>query len=134
MGRQRDKFNSMQYNISPRRMHDLETIRYLDNHRPQLHPAVGHTSGTNPCDNSTTLQRMEHLMHRPTHFQVNHIFWIDPENRFLPVVARRSTLGDGLVFIFPQATVLTFTSAVGKSNIRVLWQHHTLLHVISQRY
>ena len=58
---------------------------------------------------STTLQRTEHLMHRPTHFQVNHIFWIDPENRFLPVVARRSTLGDGLVFIFPQATVLTFT-------------------------
>ena len=28
--------------------------------------------------------------------------------------------------------MLTFTSAVGKPNLRLLWQHHTLLQVISQ--
>ena len=32
--------------------------------------------------------------------------------------------GDSLVFIFPLAPMLTFTSAVGKLNVRVLW-HHT---------
>ena len=30
--------------------------------------------------------------------------------------------------------MLTFTSAVGKLNVRVLWHHHMLLQVISQRY
>ena len=35
---------------------------------------------------------------------------------------------------FPLATMLTFTSAVGKLNIRVLGQHHTLLQVISRSY
>ena len=30
--------------------------------------------------------------------------------------------------------MLTFTSAVGKLNLCVLWHHHTLLHVISQSY
>ena len=39
--------------------------------------------------------------------------------------------GDSLVFIFPLATMLTFTSAVGKLNVRVLWHHHMLLQVIS---
>ena len=29
-------------------------------------------------------------------------------------------IGDSLVFIFPLATMLTFTSAVGKLNLRVL--------------
>ena len=38
--------------------------------------------------------------------------------------------GDSLVFIFP----LTFTSAVGKLNVRVLWHHHIWLQVISQSY
>ena len=42
--------------------------------------------------------------------------------------------GDSLVFIFPLATMLTFTSAVGKLNVRVLWHHHMLLQVISQSY
>ena len=42
--------------------------------------------------------------------------------------------GDSLVFIFPLAPMLTFTSAVGKLNVRVLWHHHILLQVISQRY
>ena len=42
--------------------------------------------------------------------------------------------GDSLVFIFPLATKLTFTSAVGKLNVRVLWHHHMLLQVISQSY
>ena len=42
--------------------------------------------------------------------------------------------GDSLVFIFPLATMLTFTSAVGKLNVRVLWHHHILLQVISQSY
>ena len=42
--------------------------------------------------------------------------------------------GDSLVFIFPLALMLTFTSAVGKLNVRVLWHHHMLLQVISQRY
>ena len=42
--------------------------------------------------------------------------------------------GDSLVFIFPLAPMLTFTSAVGKLNVRVLWLHHMLLQVISQRY
>ena len=42
--------------------------------------------------------------------------------------------GDSLVFIFPLAPMLTFTSAVGKLNVRVLWHHHMLLQVISQRY
>ena len=44
------------------------------------------------------------------------------------------TAGDSLVFIFPLAPMLTFTSAVGKLNVRVLWHHHMLLQVISQRY
>ena len=44
------------------------------------------------------------------------------------------TEGDSLVFIFPLAPMLTFTSAVGKLNVRVLWHHHMLLQVISQRY
>ena len=44
------------------------------------------------------------------------------------------TRGDSLVFIFPLAPMLTFTSAVGKLNVRVLWHHHMLLQVISQRY
>ena len=35
---------------------------------------------------------------------------------------------------FPLATMLTFTSAVGKLNCRVLGQHHTLLQVISRSY
>ena len=43
-------------------------------------------------------------------------------------------LGDSLVFIFPLATMLMFTSAVGKLNVRVLWHHHMLLQVISQSY
>ena len=43
-------------------------------------------------------------------------------------------VGDSLVFIFPLATMLTFTSAVGKLNVRVLWHHHMLLQVISQSY
>ena len=43
-------------------------------------------------------------------------------------------LGDSLVFIFPLAPMLTFTSAVGKLNVRVLWHHHMLLQVISQSY
>ena len=43
-------------------------------------------------------------------------------------------LGDSLVFVFPLAPMLTFTSAVGKLNVRVLWHHHMLLQVISQRY
>ena len=43
-------------------------------------------------------------------------------------------IGDSLVFIFPLATMLTFTSAVGKLNVRVLWHHHMLLQVISQSY
>ena len=30
--------------------------------------------------------------------------------------------------------MLTFTSAVGKLNVRVLWHHHMLLQVISQSY
>ena len=30
--------------------------------------------------------------------------------------------------------MLTFTSDVGKLNIRILWQRHTMLHVISQSY
>ena len=42
--------------------------------------------------------------------------------------------GDSLVFIFPLAPMLTFTSAVGKLNVRVLWHHYMLLQVISQRY
>ena len=42
--------------------------------------------------------------------------------------------GNSLVFIFPLAPMLTFTSAVGKLNVRVLWHHHMLLQVISQRY
>ena len=42
--------------------------------------------------------------------------------------------GDSLVLIFPLAPMLTFTSAVGKLNVRVLWHHHMLLQVISQRY
>ena len=42
--------------------------------------------------------------------------------------------GDSLVFIFPLATMLTFTTAVGKLNVRVLWHHHMLLQVISQSY
>ena len=42
--------------------------------------------------------------------------------------------GDSLVFIFPLAPMLTFTSAVGKLNVRVLWHHRMLLQVISQRY
>ena len=42
--------------------------------------------------------------------------------------------GDSLVFIFPLAPMLTFTSAVGKLNVRVLWHHHMLLQVISQSY
>ena len=43
-------------------------------------------------------------------------------------------VGDSLVLIFPLAPMLTFTSAVGKLNVRVLWHHHMLLQVISQRY
>ena len=35
--------------------------------------------------------------------------------------------GHSLVFIFPLAPMLTFTSAVGKLNVRVLWHHHMLL-------
>ena len=46
----------------------------------------------------------------------------------------RLYVGDSLVFIFPLAPMLTFTSAVGKLNVRVLWHHHMLLQVISQRY
>ena len=42
--------------------------------------------------------------------------------------------GDSLVFIFPLAPMLTFTSAVGKLNVRVLWHHRMLLQVISQSY
>ena len=45
-----------------------------------------------------------------------------------------SRTGDSLVFIFPLAPMLTFTSAVGKLNVRVLWHHHMLLQVISQSY
>ena len=45
-----------------------------------------------------------------------------------------SLFGDSLVLIFPLAPMLTFTSAVGKLNVRVLWHHHMLLQVISQRY
>ena len=48
--------------------------------------------------------------------------------------AQQRTTGDSLVFIFPLATMLTFTSAVGKLNVRVLWHHHMLLQVISQSY
>ena len=40
--------------------------------------------------------------------------------------------GDGLVLSFPRATMLTFASAVGKLNLRVLWQRHTLLHVMTK--
>ena len=43
-------------------------------------------------------------------------------------------VGDSLVFIFPLAPMLTFTSAVGKLNVRVLWHHHMLLQVIPQSY
>ena len=54
------------------------------------------------------------------------------------IVRRRhlcdEAVGDSLVFIFPLATMLTFTSAVGKLNVRVLWHHHMLLQVISQSY
>ena len=49
-----------------------------------------------------------------------------------PSFTRRS--GDSLVFIFPLAPMLTFTSAVGKLNVRVLWHHRMLLQVISQSY
>ena len=45
-----------------------------------------------------------------------------------------SVIGDSLVFIFPLATMLTFTSAIGKLNVRVSWHHHMLLQVISQSY
>ena len=45
-----------------------------------------------------------------------------------------STGGDSLVFIFSLATMLTFTSAIGRLNVRVLWHHHMLLQVISQSY
>ena len=51
----------------------------------------------------------------------------------MPTNARPAE-GDSLVFIFPLAPMLTFTSAVGKLNVRVLWHHHMLLQVISQRY
>ena len=44
------------------------------------------------------------------------------------------TIPDFTLFIFPLAPMLTFTSAVGKLNVRVLWHHHMLLQVISQRY
>ena len=47
---------------------------------------------------------------------------------------KQSLYGDSLVLIFPLAPMLTFTSAVGKLNVRVLWHHHMLLQVISQRY
>ena len=50
-------------------------------------------------------------------------------NRTNPAV-----FGDSLVFIFPLAPILTFTSAVGKLNVRLLWHHHMLLQVISQIY
>ena len=50
------------------------------------------------------------------------------------LVAWICSTGDSLVFIFPLAPMLTFTSAVGKLNVRVLWHHHMLLQVISQRY
>ena len=49
-------------------------------------------------------------------------------------VACGIALGDSLVFIFPLAPMLTFTSAVGKLNVRVLWHHHMLVQVISQSY
>ena len=42
--------------------------------------------------------------------------------------------GDSLVFIFPLAPMLRFTSDVGKLNVRALWHHHMLLQVISQIY
>ena len=54
--------------------------------------------------------------------------WCNHTFRFL------QPAGDSLVFIFPLATMLTFTSAIGKLNVRVSWHHHMLLQVISQSY
>ena len=49
-------------------------------------------------------------------------------------VRRRNKVGDRLVIVFPQANMLTFTSAVGKLNLRVSCQHHTCLHFTSQSH
>ena len=77
----------------------------------------------------------------PKFFAVRHIHYpVNPSSDHfhtdcaVPCSDHCCTEGDSLVFIFPLAPMLTFTSAVGKLNVRVLWHHHMLLQVISQRY
>ena len=62
--------------------------------------------------------------------------WQHDEYRISLAARMPMQSGDSLVvvIIFPLATMLTFTSAVGKLTIRVLGQHHSLLQVISQSY
>ena len=100
-----------------------QKLKYHRVYSHHFHTTSAESIHTTPnsiqCPFKGALYRIQILCRRYT-------FWSYP--------AGLTIAGDSLVFIFPLAPMLTFTSAVGKLNVRVLWHHRMLLQVISQSY